>query len=243
MLQSTGVCPICCTETTFTSHHAWLRDHFVCDTCGSVPRERALFAVLLDLRPDWQQAVIHESSPSIRGASARLMRDCAEYTYSYYFPGVPAGSLEKGARCENLEALTFADETFDIFVTQDVLEHVFHPLDVFREVARTLKPGGIHVFTVPITRYREPSRRRARLGAGGVEHLLPAEYHGDPVNDGGALVTVDWGWDISQQIFDSSGLFTHVFHIDDLTRGIRAAHIEVFATMKPLTPGGTVDLG
>lgn len=239
-LRSAGVCPICQSATTFTSYKPWLRDHFVCDSCGSIPRERALFSVLEELHPDWTRLIIHESSPSMRGATARISRECAGYSHSYFFPGVEAGTLHDGARCENLEALTLADQSVDLFITQDVLEHVFRPDRVFREIARVLKPGGTHLFTVPITRYRETSQRRARLNPEGIEHLLTPQYHGDPIDSNGALVTVDWGWDICQQIFARTNLFTHIFHIDDLSRGIRAAHIEVFATMKPAS--GALDL-
>lgn len=236
-LSSSGVCPVCGQTTEFVSPEPWLRDHFICTNCGSIPRERALMVVLDQLHPDWAELAIHESSPSNRGASARIASDCTGYSTSYYFPGVEPGSAAHGSRCENLEALTYSDETFDLVITQDVLEHVFHPDRVFSEIARVLKPGGSHIFTVPITRYREPSLRRARLTDGVVEHLLPAQFHGNPIDDSGALVTIDWGWDICEHIHAASGLFTHVFQIDDLSRGIRAAHLEVFATMKPARPG------
>lgn len=62
---------------------------------------------------------------------------------------------------------------------------------------------------------------------------MPPAYHGNPVNADGALVTVDWGFDICQQIFDASGLFTHIVHLDDLSHGIRAEYIEVLVSIKP----------
>jgi len=65
-------------------------------------------------------------------------------------------------RCENLEALTFANESIDLHITQDVMEHVFHPSKVFKEIARTLKLGGAHIFTVPIVNKHMPSILRAR---------------------------------------------------------------------------------
>ena len=116
-----------------------------------------------------------------------------------------------------------------------MLEHVFHPSKVFREIARTLKPGGAHIFTVPLVNRHSVSRLRGRLGAdGAVEHLEPPIYHGNPVSEEGALVTVDWGYDICRHIHDACGLFTHLVHIDDLSRGIRADLIEVAVTVKPL---------
>jgi SAM-dependent methyltransferase len=194
--------------------------------------------VLEQLHPDWRDLNIHESSPSNRGASARIAKECPTYTQSQFFPDVRPGTSHLGVRCENLEALTLPDGSIDVFLTQDVLEHVLDPMAVFREVARVLKAGGSHIFTVPITRYAEASRRRARrLPDGAIEHLLPEQYHGNPIDESGALVTIDWGWDITAYVHAASGLFTQTFQIDDLSRGIRAAHIEVYATMKPPVDG------
>ena len=44
--------------------------------------------------------------------------------------------------------MTFENESFDLFITQDVFEHVMTPNKAFKEIERVLKPGGAHVFTV-----------------------------------------------------------------------------------------------
>jgi len=183
--------------------------------------------------PSWKDLVIHESSPVKRGASLRLQSECASYIPSQYFPNRDLGGEVDGARCENLEALTFADESIDLHVSQDVMEHIFSPVAAFREIARTLKPGGAHIFTVPIVRKHEASRVRARLNeAGEIVHLQEPEYHGNPIDDKGSLVTVDWGYDICRHIFAACGLFTHTIRIDDISKGIRAEYIEVLVTLK-----------
>jgi SAM-dependent methyltransferase len=147
---------------------------------------------------------------------------------------VVPGTFHRGARCEDLAALTFEDCSLDLHVTQDVMEHVLQPAEAFREIARTLRPGGAHIFTVPLVRRNQPSVPRAVLVADGtVAHLLPPEYHGNPIDPDGSLVTRDWGFDIAKQIFDASGMFTHIVVIDDLSRGIRAELIEVCVSIKP----------
>lgn len=45
--------------------------------------------------------------------------------------------------------LPFADASFDIVVTSNVLEHVDEPAKLFAEVARVLKPGGLFVNKTP----------------------------------------------------------------------------------------------
>jgi SAM-dependent methyltransferase len=198
-------------------------------------------AVIDRLYPGWRRLVIHESSPVRRGASERIARECPNYIPSQFFPGQVPGSMVGAVRCENLEALAFSDESIDLHISQDVLEHVFHPSRAFREVARTLRPGGAHVFTVPMMKGAEPSRMRATVDQDGGTHFLEEPvFHGNPISEEGALVTVDWGLDIGRHIFDSCGLYTQVFQIDDLGRGIRAEFIEVFVTVKP---GSTSDAG
>lgn len=233
IFHSLGTCPICSQEVEFVAHKSWLRDFFVCSNCGSIPRERALMAVINDNFPEWRNRVIHETSPSNRGASAVLQQQCKEYIASQFLPGTETGSVINNIRCENLEALTFPDESIDLHVSQDVLEHVFHPSKAFSEIARTLRPGGMHIFTVPIVNKYLPSRLRATVENGTVLHLLPEQYHGNPVGDGKALVTVDWGFDICRHIYEASGLYTQIIYIDDLSRGIRAEYIEVLVSFKP----------
>ena len=233
-LESEGHCPTCDRDVTFVARDPWLRDHFLCSGCGSLPRERALMVVIDRFFPQWRELVIHESSPEPRGASERLRRECRGYVPSQYFPDQRPGQMVGSVRCENLEALTFEPESVGLHVTQDVMEHIFHPDRAFREVARTLRPGGAHVFTVPLVNAFKPSAVRATIGDDGkVRHLADPVFHGNPISAQGALVTVDWGYDICREIFEASGLFTHVIHIEDLGRGIKAEYTEVLVTVKP----------
>ena len=49
----------------------------------------------------------------------------------------------------NAESLPFADCTFDLVFSDNVLEHLDRPLLVFEEVKRVLKPGGRFIFKTP----------------------------------------------------------------------------------------------
>lgn len=239
-LISTGRCPACDTHTRFVARGDWLRDEFLCQSCGSIPRERALMLAIERLFPAWREATVHESSPAPRAASLRLAREAGEYIPSQYFTDAAPGQWRDGVMVQDLENLSFEDESIDLHVTQDVLEHVFDPERVFQEVARTLRPGGMHIFTTPLVRGAEASRRRARLGSAGVEHLLPAEYHGNPISDEGSLVTFDWGYDILEVIHEACGLSTRMLVVDDLSHGIRGEFIEVLATVKPPRGGSAL---
>ena len=59
-----GYCPICAAPTRFMARQQWFRDHYVCEKCGSLPRQRALMIVLESLFPNWRDADVYEASPS-----------------------------------------------------------------------------------------------------------------------------------------------------------------------------------
>lgn len=199
-LRIEGVCPACDQETVFSSRTHNYRGNLYCANCGSVPRERALAWALTAFAPDWRDLDLHESSPAARSLSLRLKAEGTRYIDSQFFPGAPLGQPHDGVRCENLEALTFADESLDLHVHLDVLEHVNQPKDCFAEMERTLRPGGRMIFTTPIYGTRPKTERRALYTKEGVRHLAKPEYHGNPVSADGALVTFHYGADFANLI-------------------------------------------
>ena len=224
-----GFCPICAAEARFQATQAWYRDFLRCSGCGSIPRERALALVLERRFPGWRELAIHESSPAARGISAKLARECRGYVASQFFPGEAAGATVRGFRNENLEALSFADASFDLTVTLDVMEHVNQPDVVLREVGRTLKPGGAYLFSVPTYKARVASERRAHfLPDGTVEHMAEPEYHGNPVSEAGSLVTFHYGYDFAELIHAWSGLDVEVARFHDPLHGVIGEFTEVY---------------
>lgn len=47
--------------------------------------------------------------------------------------------------------MEFRDDTFDTVINAQVLEHVFDPLAMVKEIARVMKPGGHGLFVIPQT--------------------------------------------------------------------------------------------
>jgi SAM-dependent methyltransferase len=176
----------------------------------------------------WEQLAIHESSPS----HDYVGRFCERYSYSHYLRGVTNGQVVDGVRCEDIEHLTFPDNHFDLFVTQDVLEHVFDPGQGIKEIMRVIKSGGAHVFTTPKHRGLPVSRQRAKLVDGQILHLEDAQYHGSPVGDGRALVTWDFGDDFESLVGNWCGYPTATCVARDRRLGIDGEYLEVFVTHK-----------
>lgn len=74
----------------------------------------------------------------------------------------------------DLHALPWPDDTFDIIVHSDTLEHVANPVHALAECRRVLKPRGALCLTVPIIVGR---MSRGRTG-------LPKSHHGSPQESG-----------------------------------------------------------
>jgi len=127
-----------------------------------------------------------------------ILENARNYTRSFYRPGIEPGTVRPdGAQCEDITRLTFADESLDLIVSSDVLEHVPDAMKAFQETARVLRPGGVHVYTVP---NRQVTQMRARIDDGVISHLLPPEYHYDPLDPSGVLSFWDYGPD-TQAVF------------------------------------------
>lgn len=225
-----GSCPVCGKNTVFIEKGKWLRDNYICASCGSIPRQRELISILKELVPEYRDKTIHESSPS--GATFRTFtNECKGYSYSYFYKRVKPGAYENGIRCENLEAMTFEGESFDIFITQDVLEHVLDPDKAFSEICRVLKPGGLHIFTVPYYGARK-TYTRAKMIAEKIEYLDKRLFHGNPIDSGRSLVVTEWGNDICERIYSACGMSTTIFRIKDRKQGLDGEFLEVFVSRK-----------
>jgi SAM-dependent methyltransferase len=148
------------------------------------------------------------------------------------------GKERDGIRCEDLRDLTFQDDAFDLVISSDIFEHVRDPMRAFAEVFRVLRPGGFHIFSVPL-RWPFPPRTKARVDWSGPEDvfLCPPTYHGSPTDPEGSLVYTDFGMDLPEEL-RGVGFVTQVHH------GHRQA--VTFVSRKaprPVPPTPSVDAG
>lgn len=173
------------------------REHLTCPGCGLNNRGRAsvhFFQLLC--APDLAASmfITEKTTPLFRV----LRRKYRGLVGSEFFgESVPRGLVNAdGVRNEDLTRLTFGSDSFDHILTFDVLEHMPDYRAAGAECWRCLRPGGSLLFSVPFTGARETIRRAHRLPDGSIEHLLPPEYHGDPIREEGCLCFHDFGWDL-----------------------------------------------
>jgi SAM-dependent methyltransferase len=226
-----GRCLICDSDVFFAKLGPWLRDEYICTDCHSIPRHRALIKVLTQHFPLWRELRIHESSPE-GPSSDKIRRECPNLVTSQFFADVPRGEARDGHQSEDLRSLTFRDESFDLVISQDVFEHVLSPERAFAEIARTLKPNGAHVFTVPYYRGKRTVVRARESKSGEVEHLMEPDYHGNPIDPKGSLVVTEWGDELCQFIFEASGMTTSIFNFHDTFFGLEGEFLDVMISRK-----------
>jgi SAM-dependent methyltransferase len=132
-----------------------------------------------------------------------------------------------------LQALSFSDQTFDLVLSSDVLEHMPWPYVAHAEIFRVLKPGGRHIFTVPYDPSAAQDDCRAELCGTEIRHLKPPQYHGDPVRpDEGVLVWYIFGREMQERLkhigFEVETLLLHAPR-----KGIIGDNAIVFVASKP----------
>lgn len=119
------------------------------------------------------------------------------------FDKVSGSVNEHGVRHEDMTALSFESDSLDYILSFDCLEHFPSFEEAFAECSRVLRPGGKMMWSVPFVKTNPKNTIRAKIVDGTVEHILPPEYHGDPVNTAGCLCFTHFGWEMLDQVRSS----------------------------------------
>jgi hypothetical protein len=222
-----GYCYVCQRWTRFSSTWAFAsnhggrrqinwREHLVCPLCRLNNRMRASVHLLDQLVSPASEShlyVTEQITPLFRTLRLRHSQLCGS---EFLGSTVACGATNaNGIRNEDLTKLTFADARFDAVLSFEVFEHVPAFPAALRECARILKPGGMMLFSVPFNPGASRNLIRARVTQGDkIEHLLPPEYHGDPLNSTGCLCFQHFGWELLEDVkragFSSvSAIFYH----------------------------------
>lgn len=218
-----GFCNISGVATTFTLRSENFREDLVADVSQSINRHRQVICALsLSLfgSPNFSLAeiVVYINEKQLRVYSAdayspmflflKAQLDPALFVYSEYFGReYKSGEMVNDIRHEDLQATSFADESFDIILTCDVFEHIPNAIIAEREVVRILKANGIYCFTVPYIPDGDSDLILAEAaGDGEIQYFAEPQYHGDPVRpDEGILVYRLFSFRDLKQRFEALG--------------------------------------
>jgi SAM-dependent methyltransferase len=208
-----GVCYVCKLQTDFAvdflySHELngkrvpnW-RERLICPSCELNNRLRAvihIFEQVCEPEKDSDIYLTEQLSPLYAWFREHYSRVIGS---EFIGDSVDFGACdEEGVRNEDLTQLSIKDETCDYILSFDILEHIPNYRKAISECARCLKPGGRLLLSVPFANLEKKNIIRAKVSdSGEIEHLLPAEYHGDPLNPDGCLCFYHFGWELLEDL-------------------------------------------
>ena len=206
--QYHGYCTACGEETDFLVDYMFAgenngvkvpcwRERIICPKCSMNNRMRSFVHYVQEfIKPDENTKIyMTEQTTPLYKYYSQKFSNCigSEYLGDIFKSGT---FNEHNIRNEDITALSFDNETFDLVFSLDVLEHVPNYKKAFQEINRVLKPGGSLIFTVPFAVNSGKNIIRAIIENNKVKHILPPEYHGDPINSEGCLCFQYFGWEL-----------------------------------------------
>jgi SAM-dependent methyltransferase len=210
-----GICPAC-GRTVFVKlgENAWA---VRCLRCRGSIAALGMAAALKELVPDFRKKAVYEMSS--RGAFWNFLRaNVSKLTFSEFYDSVKPGDFFQGVQCQDVQRLTFADSSFDVCTNTEVFEHVPGDARGFAEIYRVLKPGGLLLFTVPLSESVQ-TVERARIGdEGAIIHMQEPEYHNDRIRgDGTVLCFRTYGRDILERLRHAGFVDAQIINPQDST--------------------------
>jgi ubiquinone/menaquinone biosynthesis C-methylase UbiE len=190
-----------------------IRESFHCKNCHSSLRYRDQAAVIIDQFSSGEASSLKGLVDSGRLNNLAIYEVALRSPFAGYFQALPGyvrsylwddcelgRAYENGVLCEDLTNLSFKDNTFNLVITSDVLEHIPDYERAFSEILRVLKVGGSHIFSLPTDFPMPPiSEKRTIKTDDGEVHLKSPRYHNSG-NGSDCLMYTDFGSDLPQII-------------------------------------------
>ncbi|MCX8105016.1 MAG: CDP-glycerol glycerophosphotransferase family protein [Ignavibacterium album] len=175
------------------------RERLVCPNCNLNNRMRLTYHIIKELFPDFRSSAVYitEQTTALFNLLKKLNRNLIGS--EYLGESVSKGAINNyGIRNEDFTELSFNDGQFDLLVSLEVLEHIPDYQKALNESYRVLNKKGKFLFTVPFNKNSKSNIIRAKIDNGGnLIHLLPPEYHGNPLNSRNeCLCYYHFGWEI-----------------------------------------------
>ena len=162
-----------------------------CERCGSNVRSQALARALVQAVSG--RGTLEECVRPDGPLNLRLLEINEAGTLTPWLSRLPRHVLASYPSCD-ITQLPYPDETLDLVVHSDTLEHVPDPYKGLRECRRVLANGGACVFTVPVIVGRMTRDRRG----------LPPSFHGHAAcREPDFMVHTEFGADVWTAVFEA----------------------------------------
>jgi hypothetical protein len=152
----------------------------ICFSCGSSHRNRVI----------WDQIKKHINGdlylPTGDGFLYHRLRDYPSIKFSDYY--IDSSDVLHNIPHQDLTNLTYADNSYDLIISEHIMEHVHDPKKAFNEIFRVLKKNGMYIFSIP---FENKTKSLTRIDNNYTE-FMPRKYHLDPLRNEGALVFNDF---------------------------------------------------
>ncbi len=119
--------------------------NIMCPNCLSNARERLVIAMLQHHINIENKKILHLSPEK---NTYQYLITKSQVVTADLVPGFYK-NIDKHIKQEDLTALSFADQSFDLVIANHVLEHISDDLKAMSEIYRVLKKGGIAILQVP----------------------------------------------------------------------------------------------
>ncbi len=182
------------------------REGSLCKSCGVNIRAQGLAQAILHSRHGFGARTLEEWVVLANDNFLRVceLNSCHElhntlkkiknYTYAEY------GTSSQ----EDIENLSYKNDSFDLLLHSETIEHVNNPERAINECRRVINDNGLVLYTTPVL-WDRLTRRRASINKKGIELLLEPSHHGLKRDD--YLVFFEYGRDIDK-ITKSSLVYT-----------------------------------
>jgi len=244
-----GYCVYCHKHTEFKvsvglylGRNVHLREGLVCKKCGLCNRLRLLYKAVEDScsgLPGLRHKKIYVAE-RLSNFYLRLAKRAPNLAGSEYLdPALKSGEARLIGNAnvihQDLCNTSFQDNSFDLVVHTDILEHVAYYRKALSESFRIIVPDGSTIFTMPFLHDRYEHVIRATISENGViTHHLPAGYHGNPLDPAGSLVYQIFGWQLLDDLRAAGFRKALIGVLTDLQLGFTSSNSPGYEYMEPV---------
>lgn len=201
-----------------------------CLACGSTATNLSLIPVIelhtakFNIKTCWEM--------STYGSTLNFLKKKFDVVYeTEYFPDAAPGEIVDGVVNQDVQNLSFEDESLDLITSNQVFEHVPDDIKGFRECYRVLRNGGALIFSVPFPSI--PSTEKlADIVDGQIVYFMTPEYH-DSRFSGPRSVLTFWHYsthDICERL-SAAGFHAEIVDVMIAPSQLEPTHV-VYATKR-----------